>query len=349
MALLLLLVSGLPAGFCFADFSDEIPDLDDLGDLDSSAIQPYSFDRVMAWSNVLQDSNNAQVSIYGRAHLLGGWMWKNVSVNNNTSVNTRSNLYALETKIQIRLINHSEQWQRFSSLTFRLHTSKGSDYVFYALDYNLDGWACASVSRPSGLANQVHQWTFIPESNYIDVAPGQTIIFDGSIWYGCVDGPSGCVDGFEMTSFACAPIDVKDNEQGATAGGQQQIIDNIQNQYDTNSGQQDAITGDVNTAISGIENIGLFSFLIDFSKQFVGVFSSGDDSTALTLPGFSITVDGEQLTVWEAHTFDFATMEGPFAVLLAALRLGTSVVVIGALISYLFGLYEHIFAGGEQY
>lgn len=340
MALLLLLVSGLPVGFCFADFADGEPDIQTRVHGD--------YNTITSTYNLPSDS-----SVYVYARSVEFYPQQGGAIGGGTGdlYPTQDSFYStIPVRIDFRLVNNSDSYYKITGFTFDIH-NYNSSAIINLLNYDFGGLTVASVTRPSNLANQVQRWSMVPDGGYLSLAPGQSVYYSGYIYYGYPDKVSAidCVHQFQVISLSGQVMQDVESNQGATAGGQQQIIDNIQDQYDTNSGQQDAITGDVNTAISGIENIGLFSFLIDFSKQFVGVFSSGDDSTALTLPGFSITVDGQQLTVWEAHTFDFASMEGPFAVLLAALRLGTSVVVIGALISYLFGLYEHIFAGGEQY
>lgn len=344
MALLLLLVSGLPVGFCFAEFVD--------GDTDT-LIQPYSFVGVSSYTDTYNFPDDTGLFCYGRSFpfqpVQGDVATGGTGSDYPSSVRPG---FKVPVFVSLKFTNNTDFYYDISSVTFSLHMKEALDFNVSLTGISVDDWRVASIARPSAGKMYVQQITLVPGSGVMTLQPGQTytLVLDLSYFLNTSTfSSSAFYDSFDVVSFAAVKVDDVDNSQGATAGGQQQIIDNIQNQYDTNSGQQDAITGDVNTAISGIENIGLFSFLIDFSKQFVGVFSSGDDSTSLTLPGFSITVDGEQLTVWEAHTFDFATMEGPFAVLLAALRLGTSVVVIGALISYLFGLYEHIFAGGEQY
>lgn len=340
MASLLLLASGLPVVSCFADFAD--------GESDIQTRVHGAYDTITSTYNLPADS---AVYVYARsvefAEEQGGGFGGGVG---SDFPQTSFSYWVVPVRIDFRLVNNSDSFYKISGFSFDIHNYNSSAFI-NLYNYDFGGLTVASITRPSDLANQVQRWSMIPDGGFLSLAPGQSVYYSGYIYYAIpVDlYGSQIVQQFQVISLTGAVMDAVDNNQGATAGGQQEIIDNIQDQYDTDSGQQDAITGDVNTAVDDIGNIGIFSFLIDFSKQLVGVFSSGSDSTSLTLPGFSITVDGEQHTVWEAQVYDLSSLEGPFAVLLAAMRLGTSVVVIGALISYLFGLYEHIFAGSEEY
>lgn len=331
-------MSGLPAGFCSAD-AVFVPAANAYASVDKGSVLQGSGDvaqDVFYFFNVL--------SLASETDVVTGWKTYDDPDGSHSVASSNGIQTGYECIFQIG--NESSQGLKLNYDFFKiqLNLSSVDNLAYYLSDVELpDGWfldmALSNDGKPVLYLRPPYVMTVSPHNYY-------TVRFRLYFY-------SSSAIGLSSVSFVSYPSvefgDFVTSGLPSTVEGQEQIKNAINDQYDTNSGQQDAITGDVNTAISGLENIGLFSFLIDFSKQFVGVFSSGDDSTALTLPGFSISVDGEQLTVWEAHTFDFATMEGPFAVLLSALRLGTSVVVIGALISYLFGLYEHIFAGGEQY
>lgn len=53
------------------------------------------------------------------------------------------------------------------------------------------------------------------------------------------------------------------------------------------------------------------------------------------LPGLVVSSSGEvYYQVWQEHTFDLSQLDGWFSGLMAAVRLATSVVVVGAVIHY---------------
>lgn len=71
-----------------------------------------------------------------------------------------------------------------------------------------------------------------------------------------------------------------------------------------------------------------------------GLVTAG--STTLTFPAFAIAVQGTDYQVWEEHTFDLSQLDGWFSGLMAAVRLATSVVVVGAVIHYLQSVYKDV-------
>lgn len=317
---------------------DQEPDTD---------VSLYSFQEYDSYTATIRMNNIPELYMYGRLTEFYPVQGGVVGGGTGGDYPTQDNFYSLvPVRIDFRMVNNTDRYYQVQGFSFDVITPSSSSLI-NLVNYDFGDFFVSSVLNPS---STVQRFAITPSGGYFVVAPNSSYYFTGYIYYAYPNSVMpDVVSDFSFYSISGQNSSATSDNQGATAGGQQEIVDNIQDQYDTSSGQQDEISGDVDDAVSGIENIGLFSFLIDFSKQFVGVFSSGDDSTALTLPGFSITVDGQQHVVWESQTFDLSTMEGPFAVLLAAMRLGTSIVVIGALISYLFGLYEHIFAGSEQY
>ena len=71
-----------------------------------------------------------------------------------------------------------------------------------------------------------------------------------------------------------------------------------------------------------------------------GLVTAG--STTLTFPAFAIAVQGTDYQVWQEHTFDLSQLDGWFSGLMAAVRLATSVVVVGAVIHYLQSVYKDV-------
>lgn len=259
---------------------------------------------------------------------------------------TQDSFYStIPVRIDFRLVNNSDSFYKITGFSFDIHNYNPSA-IINLLNYDFGGLTVASVTRPSDLANQVQRWSMIPDGGYLSLAPGQSVYYSGYIYYGYPDKVSAidCVHQFQVISLTGAVMDAVDNNQGATAGGQNKIDQSIHDQYNASDEDKNDISGSVSDSVDEIGNIGIFSFLISFLQQFIGVFQE-TGSTALTFPGFSIASGGVTYQVWESHTFDFASLEDDFGALLAAVRLGTSVIVIGAFIDYLYRLYEHIFGG----
>lgn len=124
-----------------------------------------------------------------------------------------------------------------------------------------------------------------------------------------------------------------------------------QSRYDdftSNGGSQgpDAIAG-TQESVSG--KIGLLDFAEGVLSDFIGLFSADPGDATLTLPGFKWhdSDTGEDLTVWDSQTFDFAFVEQHFGPLVSALRVGTVLAVYGALLWYLQAVFDRIFGGGD--
>lgn len=128
-------------------------------------------------------------------------------------------------------------------------------------------------------------------------------------------------------------IDSSLNQQG------QQIQDKIESQYDTSQGSE------VGSAAQGFadqaaESLGVVSYVDTLFSGLSGLVTAG--STTLTFPAFAIAVQGTDYQVWQEHTFDLSQLDGWFSGLMAAVRLATSVVVVGAVIHYLQSVYKDV-------
>lgn len=140
-------------------------------------------------------------------------------------------------------------------------------------------------------------------------------------------------------------------------GSADSVIEAIENQTNAEQGRYDEFTssGDSQGSelISGAEDavsdkIGILDFAEGVLSDFVQLFSADPGDATLTLPGFKWhdAETGENLTVWDAQTFDFAFIEEHFGPLVSALRVGTVLAVYGAMLWYLQGVFERIFGGG---
>lgn len=124
-----------------------------------------------------------------------------------------------------------------------------------------------------------------------------------------------------------------------------------QSRYDdfTSNGSQQGSSAVESTQQSVSEKIGILDFAEGVLSDFIGLFSANPGDATLTLPGFKWhdSDTGEDLTVWESQTFDFAFVEEHFGPLVSALRVGTVLAVYGALLWYLQAVFDRIFGGGD--
>lgn len=127
-------------------------------------------------------------------------------------------------------------------------------------------------------------------------------------------------------------------DQSITDAGQG-VQDKIESQFDTSQGAE------VGSAAQGFadqaaESLGVVSYVDTLFSGLSGLVTAG--STTLTFPAFAIAVQGTDYQVWQEHTFDLSQLDGWFAGLMAAVRLATSVVVVGAVIHYLQSVYKDV-------
>ena len=124
-------------------------------------------------------------------------------------------------------------------------------------------------------------------------------------------------------------------DQSITDAGQG-VQDKIESQYDTSQGS------DVGSAAQGFadqaaESLGVVSYVDTLFSGLSGLVTAG--STTLTFPALAFAVEGTEYQFWEEYTFD---LDGWFAGLMAAVRLATSTVVVGAVIHYLQSVYKDV-------
>lgn len=119
----------------------------------------------------------------------------------------------------------------------------------------------------------------------------------------------------------------------------QETMDKIESQYDTSQGSEVGSAAQ-DFADQASESLGVVSYVDTLFSGLSGLVTAG--STTLTFPAFAIAVQGTDYQVWQEHTFDLSQLDGWFSGLMAAVRLATSVVVVGAVIHYLQSVYKDV-------
>lgn len=117
------------------------------------------------------------------------------------------------------------------------------------------------------------------------------------------------------------------------------IQDKIESQYDTSQGS-DVGSSAQDFADQASESLGVVSYVDTLFSSLSGLVTAG--STTLTFPALAFAVEGTEYQFWEEYTFDLAQLDGWFAGLMAAVRLATSTVVVGAVIHYLQSVYKDV-------
>lgn len=127
-------------------------------------------------------------------------------------------------------------------------------------------------------------------------------------------------------------------DQSITDAGQG-VQDKIESQFDTSQGSEVGSAAQ-DFADQAAESLGVVSYVDTLFSGLSGLVTAG--STTLTFPAFAIAVQGTDYQVWQEHTFDLSQLDGWFSGLMAAVRLATSVVVVGAVIHYLQSVYKDV-------
>lgn len=122
-----------------------------------------------------------------------------------------------------------------------------------------------------------------------------------------------------------------------------ETMDKIDDVTDFDDQEQSDLTGAVDGASDQInDKLGILSFGDHVLDQFIGIFDAAAGSPGLTLPGFSIEVDGVQHVVWTDQVFDLSTIEDKFGPLMTAVHFATSFLVYAALVMYVQKIFGAI-------
>lgn len=86
---------------------------------------------------------------------------------------------------------------------------------------------------------------------------------------------------------------------------------------------------------------------IEFTKKFLALFTgSSGGSTSIQFPAFSMEVGGTSYQVWDAYTFDLASLKSDFSLLFNGIHLVVGTIEVTAFIKYLYRKYDEVFGGG---
>lgn len=122
-----------------------------------------------------------------------------------------------------------------------------------------------------------------------------------------------------------------------------ETMEKIDDATDFDDQEQSDLTGAVNGASDQInEKLGILSFGDHVLDQFIGIFDAAAGSPGITLPGFSIQVDGVQHVVWTDQVFDLSMIEDKFGPLMTAVHFATSFLVYAALVMYVQKIFGAI-------
>lgn len=150
--------------------------------------------------------------------------------------------------------------------------------------------------------------------------------------------------GYVRFVFAEAPDQIvsqilADKLDGSVTTAGQGIQDKIESSFDTSE------SADLGSSAKGFADqasasLGVVSYVDTVFSGLSGLVVSG--STALTFPSVSIEIEGSSYQLWPDYTFDLAELDGWLSGLMAVVRLATSAVVVGAVISYLQHVYKEV-------
>lgn len=144
-----------------------------------------------------------------------------------------------------------------------------------------------------------------------------------------------------LTGFVYA-----DNDSQSIKDAIDHQTDVIEDQYSVGQEQTDAIGGFGGQMAGAVEDkLGPLDYASQVSDQLVGLLSTPPGDPVLTLPAFSLTVDGQQHNVWGAQSYNLDDLEATFGPLLTVVRFATVSLVYFAFIRYLHGVWTSIVHG----
>lgn len=138
-------------------------------------------------------------------------------------------------------------------------------------------------------------------------------------------------------------VDAINNQTDDMNKNHDETMDKIDDVTDFDDQEQSDLTGAVDGASDQInEKLGILSFGDHVLDQFIGIFDAAAGSPGITLPGFSIEVDGVQHVVWTDQVFDLSSIEDKFGPLMTAVHFATSFLVYAALVMYVQKIFGAI-------
>lgn len=138
-------------------------------------------------------------------------------------------------------------------------------------------------------------------------------------------------------------VDAINNQTDEINKNHDETMHKIDDVTDFDEQEQSDLTGAVDGASDQINaKLGILSFGDHVLDQFIGIFDAAAGSPGITLPGFSIEVDGVQHVVWTDQVFDLSSIEDKFGPLMTAVHFATSFLVYAALVMYVQKIFGAI-------
>lgn len=234
--------------------------------------------------------------------------------------------------------------------TYSGHTSP---VLKAGVKYNLSGYVLGATSKDTFTWNPAFgtipinngyfsaDFTLSSDLNLGDNSDGQYTFFT------CYD--SAGVD-LQVQSFVISAVydnddvvDAINNQTGEINKNHDETMGKIDDVTDFDEQEQSDLTGAVDGASDQIKDkLGILSFGDHVLDHFFGIFDAVSGSPGITLPGFSIEVDGVQHVVWTDQVFDLSTIEDKFGPLMTAVHFATSFLVYAALVMYVQKIFGAI-------
>lgn len=184
----------------------------------------------------------------------------------------------------------------------------------------------------------------IPDFNSTSI---NVIDLDGSGVFGAnlvVEGLVFCFEKGSQTaaSSVVAAINNQTNQLSSDIGqAADDIQQSIEDQY-TGEPEEEFAVDDVITQHN--EKMGVLSFGSDVMLQFLDMFQSANVGTAeLTLPGFNITVENVEYSVWPDYSFNFEQLNEWVPALMSVIRVMLPVFVWLMVLRYCIKVFEDNF------
>lgn len=309
-----------------------------------------SLDDIGYTSSLVMTKYNTSASLEGKQYFVVNRVkWQNRIGSNyidSVFVNNQSEIF-----VNIKIAG---DWSSGAHVPFKFTYSGTTSPVLKAgVKYNLSGYVVGATSKDTFTWNAA--FGTIPINNgyfSADFTPSSDInLGDNSdsqyTFFTCYD--SSGVD-LQVQSLVISAVyddddvvDAINNQTGEINKNHDETMDKIDDVTDFDGQEQSDLTGAVDGASDQInEKLGILSFGDHVLDQFIGIFDAAAGSPGITLPGFSIEVDGVQHVVWTDQVFDLSSIEDKFGPLMTAVHFATSFLVYAALVMYVQKIFGAI-------
>lgn len=121
----------------------------------------------------------------------------------------------------------------------------------------------------------------------------------------------------------------------------QNIINAVKSLFIPSDDELSSFMGDMKDFLT--DKLGFLAYPFEILGKLVDLVAKTGSST-LTLPGFSIMGH----TVWDEITYDLSDGLSPFSTLLDAIKVGTSVIIVGAFLMYCQKKFNEVLGGASE-